>query len=175
MRISDLHIHNRTGTHFPSEQVECFTVWAALANEACSLMRGFRPLPKETHIWVKSVKSASCGEAHYTGKATVWVARLGYPHNGGDGRMMDGIDYICNDWAEMLVSLVVHEACHLRGVPGLAKSNKRDKSSRGPGWASGDRTGEQLAQIIAMHLLHEFRAVRPGLELSLTKIKTMQD
>ena len=76
---------------------------------------------------------------------------------------------MCFDWAEMLVAVVAHELAHLRGVPGLSPGHKHPKKMGI--WATTARTGEQLAQIVSVQVLEQFRAVRAVLELDLQKIK----
>lgn len=162
-----LHIHNCTKGAFPTEAVELFTRWTVQAVEKTQILQGFRPLPASTHIHVYT-DDKSHGEAFIDGIAKIFVRPGRKSRRAGDGRF-PGIDFLCYDWAEMLVSLVAHECAHLRGVPGVGPGDKVPK--RMGVWATGERTGEQLAQVVSVTVLEQFRVVRAVLELNLQKIK----
>lgn len=164
-----LHIHDRTKGVFPGEAVELFTHWTVRAVSGCWLLRGFRALPASTHIRIYTSKKASSGLAHGDGTTEIFIRPNENPKPGGDKNTLDGIDFTCFDWAEMLVAVVAHELAHLRGVPGLSPGHKHSKKMRI--WATTARTGEQLAQVVSVTVLEQFRAVRAVLELDLQKIK----
>ena len=167
--LPGLHIYDLSKGVFHAETVELFTRWAALAVQNTPLLQGFRPFGESTHIHVYVAKKASHGIAYCNGVAKVYVRPGKASRRAGDGRFPDGIDFLCHGWAEMLIALVAHECAHLRGVPGVGPGDKVPKKMGV--WATGERTGEQLAQVVSVQVLEQFRAVRAVLELDLQKIK----
>lgn len=163
-----LHLHDRTKGAFPTEAVDLFTRWTVQAVEKTQILQGFRLLPESTHIYLYATSKFSHGEAHRDGFAKIYIRPGRKSRRAGDGRF-PGIDFLCYDWAEMLVSLVAHECAHLRGVPGVGPGDKVPKKMGI--WATGERTGEQLAQVVSVTVLEQFRVVRAVLELDLQKIK----
>lgn len=163
-----VHLHISTHELFPNQSVELLTRWTLAAVSHCPLLQGFRSIPKDSHIWIRDTKQAGHGITYEDGVAKIYLRDRGYPAPGGDGRFPDGIDFVCYDWVEMLVSLVAHEGAHLRGVPGIQASTKLKKKMGI--WATGERTGEQLAQVVSLAVLENFRVVRAILETQLQKV-----
>lgn len=164
-----INIHVRTGDVFPPDYVMRFVLWTVLEVDHSAELLGFPRAPEPTHIFVRRSRShGSHGVTFSDGEVRVYLPVKYYPHDGGDGRFLDSISFSLYDWAEALVAVTAHECAHLRGVPGNVKIRERRR-----GTVSGDRTGEQLCQLVALKTLEKFRMVRAVLETMMTKINTI--
>lgn len=164
-----INIHVRTGDVFPSDHMIRFVMWTVFEVDHSAELLGFPAAPEPTHIFVRRSRShGSHGATFSNGEVWVYLPVKYYPHDGGDGRFPDSILFSLHDWAEALVAVTAHECAHLRGVPGNSRSRERRM------WpVSGERTGEQLCQLVALKTLEKFRTVRAVLETMMTKVTTI--
>lgn len=163
--VPGLTVHVATNGMWPQYSVALLARWTAAAVAHCEILAGLPPLPKETHLWIKTTKKlASYGYTLTNGHATVYLPVDAYPHGGGDGRFPSSIDFQLYDWAEALVATAAHELTHLRGAPGLLKKGASSKVYK---ILSGERISEQFCQVVSLQVLEQFRIIRAGLETQL--------
>lgn len=158
----NLHIHDLTKGIYPEDLLVRYVSWTYEAVRFAPALAGFPEGKSPCHVYLKVVKGAPGGVAKPDGSCVIELPFKPFLNASGcDTRYLDSIDFNCYDWAEMLVSTAAHEFSHLRGVPGVAKSAKDV-------W--GDRTGEQLAQVVSVAVLEHFRLVRAVLNVGLMKV-----